>query len=66
MGSGGECRESDQQSERSHGLSLYWSCAVFIALVKRFSKFRNKHLCQPLSARFVCFSVKPLHTPANP
>ena len=41
MRSGRECAEGDEEFERGHGSSLYWSCAIFIALRKRFSKSKE-------------------------
>jgi hypothetical protein len=43
MGSSAEGAKGYEELERSHGRDLYWSCAVFIDLKKRFSKLKNSN-----------------------
>jgi hypothetical protein len=41
VGGSGQCAEGNEEFERGHGGSLSWSCAIFINLMKRFSKLKN-------------------------
>ncbi|MNC50453.1 hypothetical protein D3C75_996940 [compost metagenome] len=42
VGGSGQCAEGNKEFERGHGSSLSWSCAVFIDLMKRFSKLEKR------------------------
>jgi hypothetical protein len=41
VGGSGQCAEGNKEFERGHGSSLSWSCAIFIDLMKRFSKLKS-------------------------
>jgi hypothetical protein len=45
---GGQRTKDNEEFERGHGESLSWSCAFFIALMKRFSKLKK---CIPQPSR---------------
>ncbi|CRM87828.1 hypothetical protein [Pseudomonas sp. 22 E 5] len=40
VGGSGQCAEGNKEFERGHGDSLSWSCAIFINVMKRFSKLK--------------------------
>ncbi|MNN32244.1 hypothetical protein D3C81_1459620 [compost metagenome] len=44
LGGSGQCAEGNEEFEWGHGNSLSWSCAIFIDLMKRFSKHKSRDI----------------------